>query len=166
MGFEYANLLLSRTDKHSLVLILKKHGARIGDACDIETGLVFHNCRDYTNLRIGNNCHIGKQCFFDLRGGIHLEDNVVVSMRCNFITHQDLEKSALSASYPAETADIHIGRSCYLGLGASVLKGVTIGEHSIVAAQSLVLSDVPARVVVGGVPARELRRVREAGTAE
>ena len=146
-----------------MIVILKRNGAQIGDHCDIETGLVFHNCRDYSNLTVGNNCHIGKQCFFDLRDTIRLEDNVVVSMRCNFITHQDMEKSDLSEFYPAASAGIHVKRNCYLGLNASVLKGVTIGENAIVAAHSLVLREVSADAVVAGVPAQERRRVRGAG---
>ena len=54
-------------------------------------------------------------------------------------------------------ADIDIGRHVWLGLGTQVLKGVTMGEGSIAGARSLVNSDVPARSVAIGMPARIAR---------
>jgi acetyltransferase-like isoleucine patch superfamily enzyme len=54
---------------------------------------------------------------------------------------------------------IHIGRNSWVGFGACVLPGVSIGEGSIVAARSVVAADVPAYVVVAGNPARIVRRL-------
>lgn len=159
LGFEYANVFLQRVDKRSAVLILKKNGARIGENCDIESGLTFHNCTNYANFQVGRNCHIGKNCFFDLRGAVVLEDNVVVSMRCNFITHIDLSKSPLSGFYPSATGGIRLRENCYIGASSTILKGVTIGKDAFVGASALVLDSVPARTLVGGVPARKLREI-------
>ena len=50
-----------------------------------------------------------------------------------------------------------IGRDCWIGHGAKVMVGVTVGDFSIVAAGSVVTRDVPEGVIVGGVPARVLR---------
>ncbi|MCE1201608.1 MAG: hypothetical protein LWX09_05870, partial [Bacteroidia bacterium] len=77
IGFDAAALFLQRVDKNSVIPILRKYGATIGKDCDIETGLIFHNCSDFSRLVIGNNCHIGKNCFFDLKASIILSDNVV-----------------------------------------------------------------------------------------
>lgn len=55
------------------------------------------------------------------------------------------------------SAPISIGRHVWIGQGATVLKGVTIGDGAIVAAESLVTKDVPAGAVVGGVPAKVLK---------
>lgn len=49
LGFDVANLFLQRVDKYSLLLIIRKYGAKIGESCKIETGLIFHNCKDYSN---------------------------------------------------------------------------------------------------------------------
>jgi acetyltransferase-like isoleucine patch superfamily enzyme len=54
---------------------------------------------------------------------------------------------------------IRLGRNSWIGFGACVLPGVTVGEGSIVAARSVVCSDVPAYVVVAGNPARVIRRL-------
>jgi acetyltransferase-like isoleucine patch superfamily enzyme len=56
---------------------------------------------------------------------------------------------------------IRLGSNSWVGFGACVLPGVTIGEGSIVAARSVVCSDVPANVVVAGNPARIVRRLAQ-----
>jgi maltose O-acetyltransferase len=53
---------------------------------------------------------------------------------------------------------VRIGRRCFIGGGAVILPGVSIGDESIVAAGAIVTTDVPARCIVGGNPARILRR--------
>ena len=55
-------------------------------------------------------------------------------------------------------SDVSISKNCWIGRGAVILPGVTIGEGSIVAANSVVNRDVPQHVIVGGVPARILKR--------
>jgi acetyltransferase-like isoleucine patch superfamily enzyme len=159
LGFDVANQFITRVDKISLQLILRKNGAQIGHNCDIETGLTFHNCHDYHNLIIGDNCHVGKQCFFDLRGRVMIGKNVVISMKSSFITHQDMNKSDLKSIYPSSYEDIIINDNCYLGVNTIVLKGVEIGNNSIVAAGCVVVSDVIENMIVGGVPAKTIKRL-------
>jgi acetyltransferase-like isoleucine patch superfamily enzyme len=57
----------------------------------------------------------------------------------------------------AETAPIRIGDDVWLGLNVIVLKGVTIGEGSVIAAASVVVDSVPAHVLAGGCPAKVIR---------
>jgi acetyltransferase-like isoleucine patch superfamily enzyme len=59
-----------------------------------------------------------------------------------------------------DAAPVHIGRGVWIGRGAAVLAGVRIGDGAVVAANAVVTRDVPAGVVVGGVPARPLQRRR------
>jgi maltose O-acetyltransferase len=58
-----------------------------------------------------------------------------------------------------KTSPIVIGNNVWLGAGVMVLKGVNIADHSIVAPGSVVTKDVPSRVIVGGIPARFIRRI-------
>ena len=57
-----------------------------------------------------------------------------------------------------ETAPIEIGQNVWIANKSSVLMGVTIGDEAIVAAHAVVHSDVPARAIVGGIPARVIRQ--------
>lgn len=154
LGFEVANQFLQRADKQSVLMILRNNGAVIGVNCDIETGLVFHNCHDYSNLTIGDNCHIGKNCFFDLRDKVIIGNNVVISMQCSFIAHIDLNKSPLSVHYPSVHQSINICDGCYIGAGVRVLMGVEIGEKAFIAANSLVTKNIPEFAFAAGSPAK------------
>ncbi len=59
-------------------------------------------------------------------------------------------------------APIRIGRNCWIGMNAMVLKGVTIGDGSVIAAGSLVLGDIPAGVLAAGSPARVVKSLEDA----
>lgn len=160
LGFEYANIFIRRVDKISILLILKKNGAKIGINCDIESGLTFHNCKDYSNLIIGNNCHIGKNCFFDLRDRVIIGNNVVISMQCTFITHIDMSKSYLSQIFPQKQKRIKINNNCYIGAKSTILMNVEVGENSFVASGAVVTKNVKSNIMVGGVPAKMIKEIR------
>lgn len=57
------------------------------------------------------------------------------------------------------TADVTIGNDCWIGANAVILPGVTIGEHSVVAAGAVVTKDVPSHSLVAGVPARIIKQI-------
>jgi len=62
-----------------------------------------------------------------------------------------------------ENRPVRIGARCFIGGGSTILPGVTIGDGSIVGAGAVVFEDVPPRSIVGGNPARILRRDIEVG---
>lgn len=62
------------------------------------------------------------------------------------------------ASQPLAAAPVRIGDGCWIGERASVLSGVTVGEHSIVAAGAVVTHDVPPYSIVAGVPAKVIKQ--------
>lgn len=159
LGFDIANLFIQRVDKVSLQLILRRNGALIGNNCDIETGITFHNCKNYSHLIIGDNCHIGKNCFFDLKDKIIIKDNVVISMQCSFITHQDFGKSALGNKYPHSSASIVIERDCYIGVNSTILMNIKVGNSSLIAAGSLVNTDIDPNTMAAGVPAKPVKKI-------
>lgn len=59
-------------------------------------------------------------------------------------------------------APIRIGRGVWMGAHVTVLPGVTIGDNAIIAAGAVVAKDVPADMIVGGVPARVIKSIHEA----
>ena len=158
-GFDSANNYLRRANKYAVIPILKSNKATIGKLCDFEAGLTFHNCKDYSNLIIGDNCHIGKNCFLDLRDRIEIRDNVTISMNITLLTHQDLGKAKMRTNYLPHKKQIVINDDVYIGACATILMGVIIGNGSIIGANSLVIDDVKKNVLIAGVPARIIKGI-------
>lgn len=109
------------------------------------------------NIRVGKNVFINHCCEFMDRGGITLEDNVFVGPRVNLITlNHGLtpDKRRTTVSKP-----IVIKQNAWIGVAATILPGVTVGENSVVAAAAVVTADVPANMVVGGDPAKIIKNI-------
>lgn len=137
--------------------ILKKYGAKIGKNCDIHSPLIIHNAYiDYSNLVIGDNCHIGKDVFLDLKDKILIESNVTISMRTTILTHTSVVPTGplREKKLPYSQAPVTIKAGAYIGAGVIILEGVTIGEESIVAAGAVVTKNVPPCSTVAGIPAK------------
>ena len=73
------------------------------------------------------------------------------------ICDHDFHKTYTDGNQNVETAPVNIGKNVWIGMDATILKGVTIGDGAIVAAGAIVTRDVPARTLVGGAPARILK---------
>lgn len=108
--------------------------------------------------KVGKGVFINFGCTFLDQGGITIEDGVFIAPDVKILTEGHPEEPALR--HTLVTAPIHIGRNVWIGAGAMILPGVTIGENAIIAAGAVVNKDVPANMIVGGVPARELREIR------
>jgi acetyltransferase-like isoleucine patch superfamily enzyme len=109
------------------------------------------------NINIGKNVFVNHACTFMDRGGISLEDNVLIGPKVNLITTKHpvnpTERRA-TISQP-----ILIKKGAWIGVGATILPGVTIGENSIVAAGAVVSKDVPDNTIVGGIPAKFIKSI-------
>jgi len=107
--------------------------------------------------RIGKNVYINHACTFLDMGGITIEDDVLIAPKVNLITEghpiNPAERQALFAK------PIVIKRNAWIGAGATILPGVTVGENSVVAAGAVVNKDVPDNTVVGGVPAKVIKTI-------
>lgn len=107
--------------------------------------------------RVGKGVFINFGCTFLDQGGITIEDGVFIAPDVKILTEGHPEEPALR--HTLLTAPVHIGRNVWIGAGAMILPGVTIGENAIIAAGAVVNRDVAANMIVGGVPARELREI-------
>jgi acetyltransferase-like isoleucine patch superfamily enzyme len=110
------------------------------------------------NIRVGRSVFINHNCTLNDIGGITIADEVLIGPRVSLITSGHPIDPAFRRSQVTAAA-IVVERGVWLCAGATVLHGVTVGEDSVVAAGAVVTRDVPAGVVVGGVPARVLRSV-------
>ena len=79
---------------------------------------------------------------------------VVTALNHNYsIPDQQIDQQGVT------TAAVTIGNDCWIGANAVILPGVTIGEHSVVAAGAVVTKDVPSHSLVAGVPARIIKQI-------
>ena len=109
------------------------------------------------NIRFGKNVFVNTCCTFMDRAGITLEDRVLIAPKVNLITtghpiEPEIRRDTISKP-------IVIKENAWLGIGASVMPGVTIGRNSVVAAHSVVSKDVPDNVIVGGIPAKIIKHI-------
>ncbi|WP_051143193.1 acyltransferase [Humibacter albus] len=129
---------------------LRRLGASLGEHVYLFGGSEVLNAR---GLVIPKNCHIGRLCQIDARGGITLGSNVVIASHCLLIT---ADHDADDPGFGGRLGAIEIGDRAWIGSRAMILKGVHIGEGAVVAAGSVVVGDVAPWTKVGGVPAKPL----------
>ena len=109
------------------------------------------------HIQLGKRVFINHACSFLDLGGITIEDDVLIGPRVNLITENHPVDPSERKSLDLKS--ILIKKNAWIGAGASILPGVTIGENSIVAAGSVVNKDVPDNVIVGGVPAKIIKSI-------
>lgn len=83
-----------------------------------------------------------------------IEECVGIGPRVTILLHSDPHPSPLGKLYPKKTLPVTIKKGAWIGAGAIILPGVTVGEYAVVGAGATVTKDVPAFTVVAGVPAR------------
>jgi acetyltransferase-like isoleucine patch superfamily enzyme len=109
------------------------------------------------NISIGKNVFVNHACTFMDRGGILLEDNVLIGPKVNIITtNHPIDPAQRRATISNR---IVIKKNAWIGANATVLAGVTVGENSVVAAGAVVSKNVPDNTIVGGIPARTIRSI-------
>jgi acetyltransferase-like isoleucine patch superfamily enzyme len=151
------NRLLLHSSLQETRAILAQMEAHVAQDCFIENHLFIHNSRhNYANLSIGSRAYVGKDCFFDLSDQIIIDPGVVVAMRVTILTHFDAGASHLSHRLPRMTKPVHIHTGAYIGAGALLLPGVSIGEGAVVGAGAVVTKDMPSGSSFVGVPARAM----------
>ena len=158
-GFDNATKILYSCFKESIIPILKANGAQIGNNCDIESPLIFHNARDFSNLFIGDNCHIGKNCLFDIRESIVIGNDVTLSMNTSIITHIQLGQAKMKHLFKTEIKKVIIEDGVYIGASCLILMGVIISQNSFIGAHSLVNKLIPQNCVAYGNPAKVVQSI-------
>lgn len=147
VGFAWDNC----NHKHSTVLV-KKNARLIVDDFMALTGCSI-TVEPGATLKLGtgffnNDVKIG--CF----NNIEIGDGVVIS---EDVVIRDTDNHKMIYDEYENTKPIKIGNHVWIGLKATILKGVTIGDGAIIAAGSVVTKAVPANTLVGGVPAKVLK---------
>ena len=109
------------------------------------------------NIRVGKNVFINHCCTFMDRGGITLEEGVLIGPKVNLITiNHPLEPHRRHSTI---SSPILIKKNAWIGAAATIMPGVTIGENAVVAAGAVVTKDVLPNTVVAGVPAKVIKMI-------
>lgn len=139
--------------------LLKMMFAEIGEHCYIEPPF-------YSNFG-GHHVHFGKYIYanFNLTlvddTHIYVGDytmfgpNVIIATAGHPVL-PELREQSYQFNIP-----VHIGKNCWIGAGAIILPGITIGDNTVVGAGSVVTKDLPSNVVAVGNPCRVLREINE-----
>jgi acetyltransferase-like isoleucine patch superfamily enzyme len=116
-------------------------------------------------IRIGNRVLANVDCYLSGEGGLTIEDEVLLGPHVKLLSaghgihheHDSIARNSITH------APVHIERGAWIAAGATVLEGVRVGEGAVVAAGAVVTKDVPAFMVVAGVPARVIRARKRQG---
>ncbi len=118
----------------------------------------------------GAQLRIGARTLINIGTSINAQRSVTIGEDCNighYVLIMDTDFYEVSdRAKKAEPSPIHIGNRVWLATRTTVLKGVTIGDGAIVAAGSVVAVDVPPYTMVGGVPARVIKKLEVPGQSE
>ena len=107
----------------------------------------------FDRIKIGDNVFINSNSLLMARGGITIEDDVMMAANVQLLSnnHDEYDRQVLTCK------PIHIKKGAWIGAGASILPGVTIGEYAIVGAGAIVTKDVGDYEVAVGVPAKVVK---------
>jgi acetyltransferase-like isoleucine patch superfamily enzyme len=141
---------LSSTDGGSIVI---EEGVTIGTNTKlVAKGGCIHIER---NVFVGDGVVITSMQQVRIGSGSQIAEYVVIRDQDHRIGNGPVRKSGFLC------APIQIGRDCWIGAKATILRGSSIGEGSVIGAHSLVRGDIPANCVAAGAPARPIRHIED-----
>jgi acetyltransferase-like isoleucine patch superfamily enzyme len=120
---------------------------------------IYENSYVYGKPKIGKDVWIGPFVLLDATGGLEIGDGCSIGSGVQVYTHAVQEWVATEGKAPKTWKPVKIGNYVAIGANSVVLPGVTIGDHSIVGAASVVTKDIPPHSVAIGVPAKVTRKI-------
>lgn len=139
-----------------LARFINMYGCEVGDETKIGAFVEIQK-----NAKVGRRCKISSHTF--ICEGVTIEDFVFIGHGVAFINdaypRATTEEGNLQTEADWKVERTLVRKGASIGSGSTILSNVTIGEHAIVGAGSVVTRDVPARTIVAGNPARVLRAI-------
>jgi acetyltransferase-like isoleucine patch superfamily enzyme len=110
-------------------------------------------------VRIGAKTVVGQECTVSAFQHVSIGRECIVADRVMLI---DFDHGMVEVERPIRLQgiykrDVRVGHNVWIGYGACILRGATVGDNSVVGTSAVVTGEVPANAVVGGVPARVIR---------
>lgn len=133
------------------------HNVTIKDNTIIECTGVIRKLGD--GLVIGNYVGISQNCFIHVRGTIQIGDYTIFGPGVTILSEnhnfQSIDKNVQDQGETRK--NVNIGKNVWIGANSIILPGVTIGNNVIVAAGSVVTKNIPDNLIVGGIPAKQIK---------
>ena len=106
-------------------------------------------------MKLGKHVFINHSLTCMAAGGITIDDGVMIGPNVRIVTdNHDFQDRMVLRCKP-----VHIGKNAWIGVGAIILPGVTVGENAVIAAGAVVTKDVEPNTIVGGNPAKFIKRI-------
>lgn len=156
----------SKAKLHDFVYIdaLSEEGVKIGDRVVLGRGTRIECSGSLQQIgkgiRIGKRTSFANDCFFGAAGGIDIGEDVVAGQFIRFHSEDHIysDKNVLIKDQGVVHKGIKIGNNCWIGSGAVFLDGAEIGDGCVVAANAVVRGKFSENSVIGGVPARLIKK--------
>jgi len=129
-------------------------GSEIDESTTVFTPLYINYGK---NTKIDKNVFINFDCTFLDLGGITIESGVLIAPKVSLLSEG--HPVSPEKRHSLVVGHIHIKKNAWIGANATILQGVTVGENSVVAAGAVVSKDVPDNTIVGGIPAKILKKI-------
>jgi carbonic anhydrase/acetyltransferase-like protein (isoleucine patch superfamily) len=129
-----------------------------GDNCVIQNYVFIQLTKPEPKLEVGDHVVIGRYNIITAKKSITIGSYNRIGSFVQIIDHDHgIDKDRLIMDQEAIIAPVVIGQDVWIGVGARILKGVTVGDHAVIGANSVVTKDVPPYAVVVGVPANIIK---------
>lgn len=129
----------------------------LGDNIVLKEGVRICACNETSEIEVGDNTTVGYHTFIFSSESISIGSNCLIAPFVYMVDSDHvIARDQLINEQPNNSAAVKIGDDVWLGTGAKILKGVTIGDGSVIAAGAVVSADIPAYEIYGGVPAKKI----------
>jgi acetyltransferase-like isoleucine patch superfamily enzyme len=153
--------------KKNLVNVKLGKDVKIFDFTNLYGCSIDDNTKVGTFVEIQKNAHIGKNCKISshtfICEGVNIEDNVFIGHNVTFINDKfpkaTTEDGGMQTEADWKVVETYVKKGASIGSSATIMCGITIGEKAIVGAGAVVTKDVPPNTVVGGVPAKIIKKL-------
>ena len=124
-----------------------------------EGSSIYDSCVVLGDVSVGKDVWIGPFTLLDGSGGLTIGDGCDISAGVNIYTHDTVMQTLSEGKDDIARAPTAIGEYCHIGADSTILKGISIGHHSVVGAGCVVTKSFPPFSIVVGVPAKKVGSV-------
>ena len=117
-------------------------------------------------LITGNNCWLGRNFTIHGNGTVEMGDNCDIAKDVTFLTGRHSTDSREPGDGEGRKDSISVGEGCWIGAHATLGRNVTIGKGCMVIPNTCVMRNLPGNTLVGGVPARVMKKLDEKGVCD